>query len=117
MNRRGADDGSAGNLRGGWRYFPGTQDSTGFHHPMGRWLSMIYDQSLGANDTGLRQSELNYWLGLIRLPRSGCYQGPGSGLCEALGHRQPSDRDLTSSAKARPTLSSGRAQLLERPLD
>jgi hypothetical protein len=71
---------SAGLLRGGWRYFPGTNDSDS---STTQWavISMIYDQSLGAVTPSITKSELNYWLAAAQAgDGSFCYQ-PGS-LCD-----------------------------------
>ncbi|MBS0361159.1 MAG: PEPxxWA-CTERM sorting domain-containing protein, partial [Proteobacteria bacterium] len=68
-------------VRGGWRYFPGSQDSDG---STTQWavLSMMYDQSLGATTPDIVKSELsNYWLAADQAANgAGCYQ-PGY-LCE-----------------------------------
>lgn len=69
--------------RGGWRYYiPGNGDADS---STTQWavLSMIYDQSLGAITPAFVKSELQYWLAFAQAPDgSGCYQGPGSGICE-----------------------------------
>jgi len=69
--------------RGGWRYYiPGNGDADS---STTQWavMSMIYDQSLGATTPNFVKSELQYWLAFAQAPDgSGCYQGPGSNLCE-----------------------------------
>jgi len=78
-----ANDQIYAGARGGWRYYiPGNGDADS---STTQWavMSMIYDQSLGASTPGFVTNELKYWLAFAQAgDGSGCYQGPGSGLCE-----------------------------------
>ena len=66
---------AAGNLRGGWRYYPGEQDSDG---STTQWavIAMIYDQTLGATTPQFVKDELKYWLAADQdsVSGAGCYQ-------------------------------------------
>lgn len=71
---------NAGSLRGGWRYFPGNQDSD---MSTTQWaaISMIYNQTLGASVPAQTRSDLAQFLANVQAPSgAGCYQ-PGNGLC------------------------------------
>jgi hypothetical protein len=74
---------AATNRFGGWRYFPGTQDSDS---STTQWavISMIYDQSLGATTLPVVRQDLPVWLNAAQIPGyggAGCYQ-PDYALCE-----------------------------------
>jgi hypothetical protein len=72
---------SSGDRRGGWRYFPGTNDSDG---STTQWavISNIFGATLGGQTPPIVKDELkNYWLVNDQAgDGSGCYQ-PGN-LCE-----------------------------------
>jgi len=74
----GQSTASSGDRRGGWRYFPGTQDSDS---STTQWavLSMIYDQSLGATTPAFVKSELKYWLAAVQDPNGGAHYQPSGG--------------------------------------
>jgi hypothetical protein len=72
---------AASYLNGGWRYFPSNQDSD---MSTTQWaiISMIYNQTLGATTPDAVKTSLANWLTFTQAPNgAGCYQGPGSGLC------------------------------------
>jgi hypothetical protein len=72
---------TSGNRFGGWRYFPGTQDSDS---STTQWAvtAMIYDQSLGATTPQVVKNDLPQWYSQVQ-QASGevCYQ-PGAGPCD-----------------------------------
>ncbi|MGZ5186468.1 MAG: PEP-CTERM sorting domain-containing protein [Caldimonas sp.] len=72
------------NLRGGWRYYDGLPyyDSD---MSTTQWaaVSMVYDQSLGASTPSIVKTDLPNFLAFTQSPSgAGCYQGPGSGICD-----------------------------------
>jgi len=72
------------NLRGGWRYTLGqpTYDSD---MSTTQWaaIAMIYTQTLGATAPAIVKTDLANFLAFTQNPvtGAGCYQGPGSGIC------------------------------------
>jgi hypothetical protein len=80
---------TGGNRRGGWRYFPGENDSDS---STTQWavISLIYDETLGATTPQFVKDELKHWLAIVQsdpsLPGAVCYQpglnDPGTNPCE-----------------------------------
>jgi hypothetical protein len=74
-----------GALIGGWRYILG---QGGYDSDMSttQWgaISLTYMESLGAVTPSIVKTDLAKWLAFAQSPTSGagCYQGPGSGLCD-----------------------------------
>jgi len=72
---------AAGNLRGGWRYFPGQQLSDS---STTQWavISLIYDQTVGATTPQFVKDELKFWLAAVQAADgSACYT-PGDSYCD-----------------------------------
>jgi hypothetical protein len=74
---------AGGNRRGGWRYYPGENDSDS---STTQWavISLIYDQTLGATTPQFVKDELKYWLAAVQVAGKGgaaCYQ-PDYLICD-----------------------------------
>lgn len=73
-----------GALIGGWRY--GLNDGYDSDMSTTQWgiISLAYDKTLGASQPAILNTDLAKWLAFAQDPTSGagCYQGPGSGLCD-----------------------------------
>lgn len=73
----------SGVTTGGWRYMLGNPQ-TDADMSTTQWgiISLIYNQTMGAQTPTRVTDDLKKWLAFTQAPSgAGCYQGPGSGIC------------------------------------